>query len=134
MPFLGLFFMMFALLITLATSSPLPELSIATSGVKRSLVPTVSITFNYAFSAYSYDIPNAQCQAPPAQFGDITGIDFGAKYQFCWFYKTADGCLNIETPILVGPKDDIHAKINFVPKVMFCYDPTFKCRGGGECH
>lgn len=87
MPFLGLFFMLFALLITLATSSPLPELSVAISGVKRSLVPIVSVTFNYAFSAYSYDIPNAQCQAPPAQFGDITGIDFAAKYQFWYVFS-----------------------------------------------
>lgn len=82
MRLLGLFFMLAALFITLATSSPLSELSVAVADTKRGLVDTVGVTVNYPFASYRYDFPNSQCQAPPPQFAEITGLDFTRSWQF----------------------------------------------------
>lgn len=77
----GPLFLPAALLITLATGSPLPAVA-SLSNAKRDLVDTVGVTFTYSFSNYSYGIPNSQCQAPPPSFNEIIGIEFAANYQF----------------------------------------------------
>lgn len=67
----------------------------------------------------------------------VGGLDFALhELIFClcsWFYKNGT-CGDDEIPIGVGAEDDLHSKVGFVPQSMFCYDPTFKCPGGGQCH
>ncbi|QDS68317.1 hypothetical protein FKW77_010683 [Venturia effusa] len=134
MQFLGLRIMLAALFLTLTTGTPLPAVSTTSlSEAKHDLVEVVEVNFVYDYAKELFDVPNAVCQNPPASFQDIKGIEFASKHQFCWFFKSGR-CPNDQMPIAVGPGDDLHRTINFKPTSMFCYDPTFKCPGGGKCH